>query len=98
MVYATALNGQLYFYRDSNGFEIDAIMELSDGNWAAFEIKLSQINFDQAAQNLLRFEKRILKQKIKTKPAAFLMIISAQNNAYQRSDGVYVVAHTCLGV
>ena len=98
MVYATALNGQLYFYRDSNGFEIDAIMELSDGKWAAFEIKLSQINFDQAAQNLLRFEKRILEQKIKAKPAAFLMIISAQNNAYQRSDGIYVVAHTCLGV
>ena len=77
VVYANALNGNLYFYRDSNGFEIDAIMELDDGKWAAFEIKLSEINFDQAAQNLLRFEKRILEQKIKQTPASFLMIISA---------------------
>ena len=65
VVYANALNGNLYFYRDSNGFEINAIMELDDGKWAAFEIKLSEINFDQAAQNLLRFEKQILEQKIK---------------------------------
>ena len=98
VVYANALNGNLYFYRDSNGFEIDAIMELDDGKWAAFEIKLSEINFDQAAQNLLRFEKRILEQKIKQIPASFLMIISAQNYGYQREDGVYVIAHSCLGV
>ena len=98
VVYANALNGNLYFYRDSNGFEIDAIMELDDGKWAAFEIKLSEINFDQAAQNLLRFEKRILEQKIKQTPASFLMIISAQNYGYQREDGVYVCAHSCLGV
>ena len=98
VVYANALNGNLYFYRDSNGFEIDAIMELDDGKWAAFEIKLSEINFDQAAQNLLRFEKRILEQKIKQTPASFLMIISAQNYGYQREDGVYVIAHSCLGV
>ena len=77
VVYANALNGNLYFYCDSSGFEIDAIMELDDGKWAAFEIKLSEINFDQAAQNLLRFEKRILEQKIKQTPASFLMIISA---------------------
>ena len=96
--YANILNGNLYFYRDSNGFEIDAIMELDDGKWAAFEIKLSEINFDQAAQNLLRFEKRILEQKIKKIPASFLMIISAQNYGYRRDDGVYVIAHSCLGL
>ena len=98
VVYANALNGNLYFYRDSNGFEINAIMELDDGKWAAFEIKLSEINFDQAAQNLLRFEKQILEQKIKKIPASFLMIISAQNYGYRRDDSVYVIAHSCLGV
>ena len=96
--YPNILNGNLYFYRDSNGFEIDAIMELDDGKWAAFEIKLSEINFDQAARNLLRFEKRILEQKIKKTPASFLMIISAQNYGYRRDDGVYVIAHSCLGL
>ena len=32
MVYAQALNGKLYFYRDANGLEVDAIIELNDGN------------------------------------------------------------------
>lgn len=31
LVYVQALDGQLYFYRDANGLEIDAIIELNNG-------------------------------------------------------------------
>ena len=39
-VYAQALGGEVFHYRDDLGFEADAIIELPDGSWAAFEVKL----------------------------------------------------------
>ena len=97
MVYAQALNGKLYFYRDANGLEIDAIIEINDGNWAAFEIKLGLHQCDQAAQNLLKFSQKVQQNNFK-KPPQFLMIITASDFSYQRSDGIYVVPHVCLGL
>ena len=97
MVYAQALNGKLYFYRDANGLEVDAIIELNNGNWAAFEIKLGLHQCDQAAQNLLKFSQKVQRNSFK-KPPQFLMIITATDFSYQRSDGIYVVPHVCLGL
>ena len=97
MVYAQALNGKLYFYRDANGLKVDAVIELSDGNWAAFEIKLGLHQCDQAAQNLLKFSQKVQQNNFK-KPPQFLMIITASDFSYQRSDGIYVVPHVCLGL
>ena len=93
MTYAQVLDGQLYFYRDTNGFEIDAIMQLDIQTWAAFEIKLKHYDLDQSAANLIKFAK-----KMQTYPPTFLMIITAGDHTYQRPDGVYVVPHTCLGI
>ena len=100
LVYAQALNGKLYFYRDDKGFEIDAIMELSTGQWAAFEIKVgvAEAKIEQAAQNLLKFAK-LINEKTTFKEPAFLMIITAGDHlvhGYCRPDGIYVVPHTCL--
>lgn len=39
-VLATALDGEVRHYRDSNGKEIDAVITLPDGRWAAVEVKL----------------------------------------------------------
>lgn len=93
MAYAQVLDGQLYFYRDTNGFEIDAIMQLDIQTWAAFEIKLKHYDLDQSAAHLIKFAK-----KMQTYPPTFLMIITAGDHTYQRPDGVYVVPHTCLGI
>lgn len=40
MVLASTLDGEVRHYRDSNGKEIDAIVTLPDGRWAAVEVKL----------------------------------------------------------
>ena len=40
MVFASALDGEVRHYRDSNGKEIDAIITLPDGRWGAVEVKL----------------------------------------------------------
>ncbi|MBX3029602.1 MAG: ATP-binding protein [Chloroflexi bacterium] len=40
MVLAAPMDGEIRHYRDSNGKEIDAIIALPDGRWAAVEVKL----------------------------------------------------------
>lgn len=39
-IYAQAINANLYHYQDYKNNEIDAVIELDDGNWCAIEIKL----------------------------------------------------------
>jgi hypothetical protein len=39
-VRASRIGGEILHYRDSNGKEIDAVITLADGRWAAVEIKL----------------------------------------------------------
>ena len=98
MAYAQILDGQLYFYRDADGLEIDAILQLANGAWAAIEIKLGeQVEIiEQAARVLNLFVKRVKNNLNSNQQPAFLMIITGGTYAYQRSDGIYVIPHTCL--
>ena len=93
-VYSQALRGHLTHYRDKSGLEADAIMHLSDGRWAAIEVKLGSRQVDEAAENLLALKERI--DTTKTNPPSFLMIITGTEFAYQRKDGVMVVPLGCL--
>ncbi len=97
-VYASLLphvsTAPLRYYSDGDGLEVDAIIELLDGRWAAIEIKLSEAKVDEAAENLNR-----LKNKIARNPAArnrdpeFMAVIVANAPfARQRTeDGIYVI-------
>ncbi len=84
-VYAEAGNGQLFHYRDSNGLEADVILELPDGQWAAFEIKLGSTPavVDRAAANLLK-----LKSVVAGDGPAVLGVITGTGFALMRPDGV----------
>lgn len=95
--YADALDGEIYYYRDQNGTECDAIVHLSDGRWGGIEIKLGATEeiFDSAAKNLLSFKSVIDTEKMHE--PAFLMILSGISRyAYRREDGVLVVPIGCL--
>ncbi len=83
------LGGAISHYRDSSGQEVDAIVELDDGTWAAFEVKLSPDRADEAAASLLAFVEGVDTTKI-GKPAA-LAVITASGYGYRRDDGVHVV-------
>lgn len=39
-MYAEALNGKVYHYRDKNGLECDAVVHLRDGRYGLVEVKL----------------------------------------------------------
>ena len=62
--YADTIDAQVYHYRDSEGLEIDAIVEAPDGRWAGFEVKLGgQSAIDQAVANLSRLRARLTDDK-----------------------------------
>ena len=94
--YAEANDGEVFYYRDSSGLEIDAIVQLKDGRWGAMEVKLGAGRFDEAARNLMLLDKKIDPAKM-AKPS-FLMILSGTDIAYRRQDGILVVPLACLGV
>ena len=95
-IYAESFGAQLYHYQDYRNQEIDAVVELPDSRWCAFEIKLGANQIDAAAENLLKIKKQI-EADPKGKPPAVLCIICGMSNAaYQRPDGVFVVPLTAL--
>ncbi len=94
-IYAEAFNAELFHYQDYSNNEIDAVIELDDGEWCAIEIKLGANQIDSAANKLLKINKDI--ESHGGKPAKSLCIICGLSNAaYKRPDGVYVVPFTSL--
>ena len=86
-----------YHYRNHNtGKEIDAIIELVDGRWGAFEIKLGTSQIDHAAENLLAIQSSIVKSNKETGPQVLCVICGLTNYAYQRNDGVFAIPITAL--
>ena len=94
-VYAQAADATVLHYRDNTGLEVDAIVEVSDGQWAAFEVKLGQGQVDSAAASLLTFATRVDTAKCGA-PAA-LGVITASGYGYRRPDGVHVIPVGALG-
>ena len=95
-VYAEALNGRVYHFRDRNGLECDAVVHLRNGSYGLVEIKLG-------GDDLINEGVKTLKElsgKIDTgrmKQPSFLMVLTAVGfYAYRREDGVYVVPVGCL--
>ena len=83
-------------YQDYKNQEIDAVIELPDGQWCAFEIKLGANQIDVAAANLLEIKKQISEAPKGNPPAVLCVLCGMANAAYQRPDGVFVVPITAL--
>ncbi len=95
-IYAESFGGSLYHYQDYKGRELDAVVELPDGQWAAFEIKLGANQIDAAAKNLVEIRDEF-ESDPKGKPPRVLCVICGMSNAaYCRPDGVFVVPITAL--
>lgn len=93
-IYAESNEGALFHFRDDRGNEIDAVVEMPDGKWGAFEIKLGANQIDAAAKELLRIQ--AIMEKEATAPSVLCVICGMSNMAYQRKDGVFVVPITAL--
>lgn len=95
-IYAESFGGTLYHYQDYQGREIDAVVELPDSRWCAFEIKLGANQIDAAAQSLLSLKKSFENDSKGKPPAVLCVLCGLTSAAYQRPDGVYVVPITAL--
>jgi predicted AAA+ superfamily ATPase len=87
-VYADRQRGRVFHYRDGNGLEVDAVIELPNGRWAGFEIKLGSDPgvVDKASAALLK-----LRDKVAGEPPLALCVITGTGYAYTRPDGVHQV-------
>lgn len=95
-IYAESFGGKLYHYQDYAGKEIDAVVELPDGRWSAFEIKLGANQIESAARELVALRDAIAKEKDGIPPSVLCVICGMSNAAYRREDGVFVVPITAL--
>ena len=95
-IYAEALGGQLYHYRDKNGLECDAVIHLNNGDYGLIEIKLGgDTLIEHGAKTLKDLADKL--DTTRMKEPTFLMVLTGTGNyAYHRKDGVYVVPIGCL--
>lgn len=94
-IYAQSFGAKLFHYQDYKNNEIDAVIELEDGDWCAFEIKLGANKIDEGAASLIKACADIVDNGGKA-PKIMCVICGLSNAAYQRPDGVYVVPITAL--
>lgn len=94
--YGQALGATFSSWRDSkSGAEVDAVLELPNGRWAAFEFKLGEGAVDDAARSLLHFASKV-DRAYHGEPLT-LVVVTGGRFAYRRPDGVCVVPVTALG-
>ena len=95
-IYAEALGGNIYHYRDRNGLECDAVIHLRNGKYGLIEIKLGGDKLiEEGSANLIRLRERIDYNKMK-EPSFMMVLCGVAPFAYRRKDGVLVVPIGCL--
>jgi uncharacterized protein len=94
-IYSQAVDGEVQYYQDSSGLEVDAIVQTGN-TWGAFEVKLGgEKRIEEGAATLTRFRDRI--DTSKSGDPAVLAIIVGTGYGYTREDGIHVIPVGCLG-
>jgi len=96
-VYADALDGELFHFRNAVGLECDAVLHRRNGTYALIEIKLG--GNDQIEKGALTLNKLAGQINLDKMPApSFKMVLTAVGEySYRRpQDGVWVVPIGCL--
>lgn len=88
-VHSEPLAASVHHYRDSDGLEVDIVVQTPAGPWGAFEVKLGVSQVDAAAAHLLAFASKV--DTAKSGPPAVLGVITATGFGYTRPDGVVVI-------
>ena len=95
-VYATRVGGEVYYYRDSTGLEVDAIVQKPNGDSAIFEIKLGEGFIEEGASTVLKFVDNV--KETKGRRIVSKNVIVGSGYAYTRPDGVNIIPISALGV
>ncbi len=103
-VYVQSLPGApaepLRYYRDSDGLEVDAVIELRDGRWAPIEVKLGENKVPEAIESLNRLRAKVAANPAarNPRPAFAAVLVGAGESArYDAANDVYIIPLTALG-
>lgn len=95
-VFADAIDGEVYHFRDRSGLECDAVVHLRNGKYGLVEIKLGGDRLiNEGAENLKKLAEKINTEKM-NEPSFMMVLVGTGDYAYRRTDGVYVVPIGCL--
>lgn len=94
-IYADYHGASVYHYSDEDNKEADAIIQLNDGRWGMFEIKVGFNQVDAAANGLISLKEKFYRET-KSEPTFLCVICGMSMAAYKRPDGVFVVPVTAL--
>lgn len=95
-VYAEALDGKLYHYRDNTGLECDTVLHRRNGSYALIEVKLGgETKIEEGAHNLKALANKIDTTRMPN-PAVMMVLTAVGPYAYRRPDNIYVVPIGCL--
>ena len=96
--FASALDAQLYHFRDKRGNECDAVLVLRDGSYGLIEIKLGgDYLVNQGAESLNKLSG--LMDTTKMPAPSFRLVLTASGSySLVRPDGVHVVPLPLLGL
>ena len=102
-VYARALDllddVPVRYYRDDSGVEADAIVQLADGRWAAFEFKVSEDKVEKGVASLERMRHKVCENpRSQTRPPEFMAVITGVGEyAREVAEGIVAVPLRLLG-
>ena len=95
-VYAEALGGSVYHFRNKAGLECDAVVHLRNGSYGLIEIKLGgEKLIREGVETLTSLTESIDTSKMK-EPAFRMILTAVDQYAYRREDGIYIVPVGCL--
>ena len=96
-VYADALDGKVYHYRDKNNLECDVVIHLRNGSYGLVEVKIGGTEpIREGAESLKTLSSKIDSTRMKT-PSFMMVLTGIGKFAYKRpEDGVLVVPIGCL--
>lgn len=95
-VFAEALDGRLYHYRDSSGLECDTVLHRRNGTYALIEVKLGGEKLIEEGVNSLQALANTIDTSKMSAPSFKMVLTAVGQYAYQRNDGVFIVPIGCL--
>lgn len=95
-VFAEALDGKLYHYRDSSGLECDTVLHRRNGTYALIEVKLGGEKLIEEGVTSLNSLANTIDTDRMHKPSFMMILTAVGAYAYQRKDGIFVVPIGCL--
>ena len=96
-VFAEALNGKVYHFRDKSGLECDAVIHLRNGRYGLIEIKLGGKSLiDEGAATLNSLEAQIDTTRMKSPSFKMILTATGEHSYRQPDDGIYVVPIGCI--